>query len=94
MQNLRVTKREHYGILWHFLEWSIAGARKEERTTKEWFQSRPLCASGQWKNKINALEFRHSAHRDNVVTLPHSEAVQDLRTGEADSRPCNSRSRS
>ena len=23
MQNLRVTNKEHYGMLWYFLEWSI-----------------------------------------------------------------------
>ena len=26
MQNLRVTNKEHYGMLWYFLEWSISGA--------------------------------------------------------------------
>ena len=24
MQNLRVSNKEHYGMLWYFLEWSIA----------------------------------------------------------------------
>ena len=24
MQNFRVTNKEHYGMLWYFLEWSIA----------------------------------------------------------------------
>ena len=26
MQNFRVTNKEYYGMLWHFLEWSIVNA--------------------------------------------------------------------
>ena len=30
MQNFGVTKKEHYSMLWYFLEWSIRREREEE----------------------------------------------------------------
>ena len=29
MQNFGVTNKEHYGVLWYFLEWSIAEGSQE-----------------------------------------------------------------
>ena len=33
MQNFAATNKEHYGMLWYFLEWSIVCARKYEIVT-------------------------------------------------------------
>ena len=43
MQNFGVTNKEHYGMLWHFLEWSITHLTNES--------SAPLCPDNEEFNK-------------------------------------------
>ena len=36
MQNFGVTNKEHYGILWYFLEWSIGFGNNNKLTHLNW----------------------------------------------------------
>ena len=40
MQNFGVTNKEHYGMLWYFLEWSIEPARSAEMITGSFWVKR------------------------------------------------------
>ena len=35
MQNFGVTKKEYYGMLWYFLEWSIRGKALPTKTSRK-----------------------------------------------------------
>ena len=51
MQNVGVTNKEHYGMFWYFLEWSIVPIRKFSNLIgfqqpykiayRKWFHKRP-----------------------------------------------------
>ena len=50
MQNFGVTNKEHYGVLWFFLEWSIAKAVISPRSSQD-------------RNQASIFQFSESASK-------------------------------